>query len=143
MAHTPMLQLLHTAGRHLLIAAMLLTMGGHLAVLQTIAWGNMLIEYSRSASITEAADKTFDGEHPCHLCKVVKESRKQEEKKTLVKAESKMDVTLPLPVRLKEPIGQTIALAVPPYRGRDSEVCLGVPLQPPREVCPPPVSRAS
>jgi hypothetical protein len=64
---------------------------------------------------------------------VVKESRKQEEKKALVKAESKMDVTLPVPVRLKEPVGQVIVIAVPPYIGLDSEVCLGVPMQPPRE----------
>jgi hypothetical protein len=129
-----MLQLLHTAGRHLLIAALLLTMGGHQAVLQTVAWGNMLREYSKGSSVTEAAKKTFDGEHPCHLCKVVKESRKQEEKKALVKAESKMDVTMPVPVRLKEPVGQVIVIAVPPYIGLDSEVCLGVPMQPPRAV---------
>jgi hypothetical protein len=68
------------------------------------------------------------------LCKVVKESRKQEEKKTLVKAESKMDVTLPVQVRLKEIIGQVIVIAVPPYHGSACDVCLGVPMQPPREV---------
>jgi hypothetical protein len=44
----------------------------------------------------EAAKKTFDGEHPCALCKVVKESKSQEERKPLAKSEMKLDVVLPL-----------------------------------------------
>jgi hypothetical protein len=129
-----MFRVLHNAGRYLLIGALFVSVGGHFALVQTLAWGNMLLKYSNGSSVTEAAKKTFDGEHPCHLCKVVKESRKQEDKKTLVKAESKMDVTLPVQVRLKEIIGQVIVIAVPPYHGSACDVCLGVPMQPPREV---------
>ena len=121
-------------GHLFLIGALFVSLGGHLAVFQTIAWANMLKDFSRSASFEEAAKKTFDGEHPCHLCKAVKESKKQEEKKPLLKAESKMEVALSTPVRLKTPWGVPVVFRVPAYFGRDSEISLGVPLQPPRSV---------
>jgi hypothetical protein len=129
-----MFQVLHNAGRYLLIGALFVSLGGHFALVQTFAWGNMLMEYSHGSSVREAARKTFNGEHPCHLCKLVKESKKQEEKKPLLKAAAKMEVALPVPVRLKDPIGQAVVFIVPPYQGLDADVCLGVPLQPPREV---------
>jgi hypothetical protein len=48
-----------------------LLVGGHWGVLQVVAWSGMLIQYSRDASFSEAWEKTFDGEHPCALCKAV------------------------------------------------------------------------
>ena len=71
-------------GQYFLIGALLVSMGGHLALLQTIAWGDMLVEFSSKGSFSEAVDKTFDGEHPCHLCKVVKKSKSEEKKKPLL-----------------------------------------------------------
>ena len=120
------------ASHWMLIGTLFVSLGGHLALLQTFAWGNMLVSFSRTDSIADAAKKTFDGEHPCSMCKVVKESKKQEEKKTLLKAESKMEVALPTPVRLKALLGVPVAISVPEYFGRGSEVCLSVPMQPPR-----------
>jgi hypothetical protein len=122
------------ASHYFLIGTLFVSLGGHLALLQTVAWGNMLVGFSRGASLKEAAKKTFDGEHPCPLCKAVRESKKQEDRKPLLKAESKMEVALPTPVRLKTPRGVPVAVPVPGYFGIDSEVCLGVPLQPPRSV---------
>jgi hypothetical protein len=119
-------------GHYLLIGILFISLGGHLAVFQTIAWATMLKDFSRSASLEEAAQKTFSGEHPCPLCKAVSESKKQEEKKTLLKAESKMEVALPTPVRLKSPRGVSVEIHVPGYYGQGSVVSLGVPLQPPR-----------
>ena len=94
----------------------------------------MLVGYSKGTSFSEAAKKTFDGEHPCSLCKVVKESKKQEEKKPLLKAETKMEAALPVAVRLKEPVGESYVIGIPGYHGRGSVVSLGVPMQPPRNV---------
>jgi hypothetical protein len=122
------------ASQYLLIGTLFVSLGGHLALLQTMAWGNMLVGFSRVSSLQEAAKKTFDGEHPCPLCKVVKESKKQEDKKSLVKAESKMEVILPSSARIKTPEGVAVVVLVPGYFGRDSEISLGVPLQPPRSV---------
>ena len=120
------------ACRYFLIGTLFVSLGGHFALLQTFAWGNMLVNYSRGASLAEAAKKTFDGEHPCAMCKLVKESKQQEEKKPLLKAEAKMDVTLPIPVRLKKPWGVPVVTAVPAYRGKGSLVNLEMPLRPPR-----------
>lgn len=120
------------AGHWMLIGTLFVSLGGHLALLQTFAWGNMLMSFSRTASIADAAKKTFDGDHPCPMCKVVRESKKQEEKKPLLKTESKMEVALPTPVRLKTQRGVPVAIPVPGYFGRGAEVCLGVPTQPPR-----------
>lgn len=122
------------ASQYLLIGTLFVSLGGHLALLQTIAWGNMLVAFSQTASIEEATRKTFDGEHPCPLCEVVKESRKHEEKKPQLKSQSKMEVTLPVAVRLTPPRGVPVVVVVPGYFGTDSEVSLGVPLQPPRSV---------
>ncbi len=74
------------------VLVLVLSLGLHWAVLQTIAWTGMIVSYSRDASFTEAVTKTFDGEHPCPMCKVIKQARaeeKQKEKKQEVKPGSK------------------------------------------------------
>ncbi len=46
--------------------------GGQWAVLQTVAWAGMLHDYTqRSGSFTAAVEQTFDGEHPCELCREI------------------------------------------------------------------------
>ena len=107
-------------------------MGGHWALLQTIAWGHMLVDFSSQSSISEAVGKTFDGEHPCALCKVVKKSKSEEEKKPLLKSEMKMEVILPAPVRVPFPRGTVVVFRVTEYCGTFEEICLAVPTQPPR-----------
>jgi hypothetical protein len=119
-------------GRYFLLGILFVSLNGHLALLQTLAWGNMLVSYSQQASLAEAAQKTFDGEHPCSLCKVVSESKKQEKKKPLLKAEIKLDVTLPVAVGLADIRGRDFVVQLPVYAGADCCVSLAVPLQPPR-----------
>lgn len=48
--------------------------GVHLAALQSLAWATMLLKATQSKSIATAVTETFDGRHPCPLCKVVEES---------------------------------------------------------------------
>ncbi|MDZ4743575.1 MAG: hypothetical protein SGI98_09185 [Verrucomicrobiota bacterium] len=55
-------------------------MGGHWAVLQTVAWANMIRTYSKDTTIQQAIEKTFDGGHPCKMCKQISASKKQGEK---------------------------------------------------------------
>jgi len=50
---------------------LLMLIGGHWGMLQVVAWTGMLIDYSRDATFAEAWCKTFDGEHPCAICKKV------------------------------------------------------------------------
>lgn len=57
-----------------------LAIGGHWFCLQSIAWANMLASYSQSCSLPEAVAKTFDGGHPCDLCKQISKARSQEKR---------------------------------------------------------------
>ena len=108
-------------------------MGGHWALLQTIAWGNMLVDFSSESSFSEAMDKTFDGEHPCPLCKVVKKSKSEGDKKPVLKSEMKMEVALPAPVKVPFPRSTELVFRVTEYSGTFGEVYLAVPMQPPRD----------
>ena len=58
-----------------LVLTLSLSLGAHWALLQPVAWVGMVITYSRDASLAEAVSKTFDGQHPCALCKVIQEGR--------------------------------------------------------------------
>lgn len=76
------------SAKWLTVAALVFTLGGHWAVLQTVAWVGMTINYSAEDSLSTALSKTFDGDHPCNLCKVVKAGKKAE-RKSEAKVESK------------------------------------------------------
>lgn len=56
--------------------------GGHWMALQSLAWTRMLLSYSRDGRFVEAVAKTFDGRHPCALCKEVEKSKKTESQPT-------------------------------------------------------------
>jgi hypothetical protein len=119
-------------GKWLVVGALFASVGGHFALVQTLAWGNMLLAYSKDASLTEAARMTFDGEHPCEMCKLVKESRENEERKPLIKAQTKLDVVLPMMVRLKEPVASDHTVLLPDHPGSFRELSLPPPHRPPR-----------
>jgi hypothetical protein len=69
----------------------MLGMGAHWAILQSVAWTEMVITYSRHASLREALEKTFDGKHPCKLCRMVKAGRKSERNQNRRKVSLKLD----------------------------------------------------
>ena len=78
-------------------AALFLSAGGHLALLQGVAWATMIRDYSRTGSVTAAVEKTFDGKHPCAMCKKIASQRSHEEKAPVtVKAEKKAEVFIAL-----------------------------------------------
>jgi hypothetical protein len=68
-------------GRIFLVIALVATLGAHWAILQTVAWTTMLADNLHSTSFQVAVKKTFDGQHPCCLCKAIA-AGKQSEKKT-------------------------------------------------------------
>jgi hypothetical protein len=67
--------------RFAIAAALAFSIGLHWEVLQSVAWVVMIVNYSQDAPLTEALAKTFDGKHPCSLCKQIAHG-KQSEKKT-------------------------------------------------------------
>lgn len=85
-----------------IVLVLTLTLGLHWALLQTVAWTGMLVRYSRGASIAEAIAKTFDGRHPCSLCKVVAKSKADQwnqEKQFPWHAGPKLDLAVPSLIR--------------------------------------------
>ena len=60
--------------------ALLAATGGHWMVLQSVAWSAMLVQYSRNANLVSAVEQTFDGKHPCPLCKKIAQGRHDEKK---------------------------------------------------------------
>ena len=67
--------------RHLIaILAAIQILGGHWIALQSVAWVEMVIDYSKQSSVGAALEKTFDGAHPCTLCKNVAKGRGEEQK---------------------------------------------------------------
>ena len=82
MANDP--PVLRCFGRLLLITALVSVIGGHWAILQSVAWANMLVVNLRTDSFTEAVSKTFDGEHPCRMCQAISQERQTEKKEDLL-----------------------------------------------------------
>lgn len=65
-------------GRIFTAFALMATLGGHWAFLQTLAWTTMLADNLQSCSFHDAVVKTFDGRHPCPLCKAIAAGKKSE-----------------------------------------------------------------
>lgn len=76
-------------------AVLVLAVGGHWMLLQSFAWVRMTVNFSQTAPLEEALRKTFNGEHPCALCKAV-QNGKQSEKETDRRAlDKKIDLFCP------------------------------------------------
>jgi hypothetical protein len=75
-------------GHTLIIVSLLCATGTHWAMLQSVAWTTMLAENLHDSSFAEAIGKTFDGQHPCCLCKKIA-AGKRSDKKTEFTAETK------------------------------------------------------
>lgn len=86
------------------IAALMLSIGLHWTVLQSAAWVGMIVSYAQDGDVSEAIEKTFDGQHPCALCKLVEQGtakEKQPQKKAPVS--KKLDMTLVAVERIAVP----------------------------------------
>ena len=78
-------------GKCSVVLALVALIGGHWAVLQTAAWVGMAVNFSRTETVSVALEKTFDGKHPCPLCKIVKTGKASEKKQDLLKLEAKFE----------------------------------------------------
>jgi hypothetical protein len=72
--------------RGLIVVALASSIGLHWTFLQVVAWTGMVLTYSQEVPVTEAVVKTFDGKHPCSLCKEIAKG-KHSEKETDYKFE--------------------------------------------------------
>ena len=101
----------------LVICAIVLSVGGHWFVLQSLAWSGMILSYSRNSSFIEALQKTFDGRHPCKLCHAVKSGRAAEHQQPRSKIDTQLDLLLPVAWTLVPRVwhGPPIAFEINPF----------------------------
>lgn len=81
-------------GKIFVVLALVLTTGTHWIALQTVAWTTMLAANLTTSSFTEALSDTFDGEHPCCLCKAIKAGKKAEKNSEAMAPALKMEFPL-------------------------------------------------
>ena len=91
-------------GKFVVVVALVTTTGLHWAVLQSVAWTTMLADNLRTQSLAEAVAHTFDGKHPCCLCKAIATGRKSEHKK---------EFTAPMPKLEFPPVKESFVLIAP------------------------------
>ena len=87
-----------------MMIAVLTALGTQWTVLQSIAWSRMLAANLRTSPFTEAVQKTFDGNHPCSLCKAIAAGKS---------AESKKEFTAPLQKIDFPPVKENFVLVAP------------------------------
>ena len=75
-------------GHVLMIVAILTATGTHWLAFQSFAWTTMLAENLHTSSWQRALQRTFDGKHPCCLCKEIAKD-KQSERKSDAQLEAK------------------------------------------------------
>lgn len=49
--------------------------GAPWGILQVLAWSGMIISYTQESGLAEGVSQTFDGQHPCELCRALEEVR--------------------------------------------------------------------
>jgi hypothetical protein len=86
-----------------IVAALACSIGLHWGFLQSVAWVGMVVSYSQEAPLKEALAKTFDGKHPCCLCKAIVAGKKSEKKSDT-----------PLPLKKFEGLRPAVAAVVFP-----------------------------
>jgi hypothetical protein len=78
--------------RLLVVLALVVSIGGHWALLQSVAWTQMLVERTQAASFGEAVKTTFDGAHPCAMCKRINDGKQKEQQPEQALLKVKLDV---------------------------------------------------
>lgn len=88
-----------------------ISLGFQWTLLQSVAWTVMLLDRSAEMGWVQALETTFDGQHPCALCKVVRKGRDtQQQQQTVVLSLAKVDMVA---------ADETFELAAP------STLCIG------------------
>jgi hypothetical protein len=96
----------------LVVAALVVSIGLHWAVLQSAAWVGMAVAYSvEKGSLSEGLSDTFDGNHPCRLCKAVDEGKNDNDKSGEKSPIKKLEVLIVRRISLIPPNGFSIQYA--------------------------------
>jgi len=116
-------------GKVLVVVALVLTTGLHWAALQTVAWTAMLAANLRCECVSQAVCATFDGKHPCCLCKAIAAAKKSEKKSDSIALTLKMEFP---------PVAESIILIPPvPIKAQCRPALFAAAFSPEPPVPPP------
>jgi hypothetical protein len=120
--------------RGILVIFMLLGVtGGPWPVMQAVAWTTMLAGNLRTGSFSQAVAQTFDGQHPCNLCKAIAAGKKSEGKSELAPAMTRLEF---LPRSRSFALVESDCVPLPADAGRIvRSITLQPPTPPPRAIC--------
>ena len=75
--------------------------GGQWLMLQSVAWVNMIRDFSKTDSLSQSLRKTFDGQHACPLCRFIQgEKSTQTVNKTIPSPAKNLFLFVPFAVLL-------------------------------------------
>ena len=78
--------------RLFLVMGVLGMSGGHWLLLQSVAWAQMIADYSREGSVRQAITDTFSGRRPCDMCKAIDKAKEKEQQQQALSLEYKRDL---------------------------------------------------
>ena len=105
-------------GQVLMLLVLFAASGGHWMALQSVAWTRMLVSYSRGGQIATAGAKTFDGRHPCSLCKQIEQAKSSEPLPArAVEVETQAAFVAPALVVIMRSEGTSWKLEIPDWHG--------------------------
>lgn len=61
------------------LVALLATLGSQWFALQIVAWGCMIVDFAGEQPLATAIAQTFDGQHPCRMCRAIQAGRQREQ----------------------------------------------------------------
>jgi hypothetical protein len=101
---------LRRLAKFVVVLALACSIGLHWTFFQSLAWTSMLADNLRHASLAQAVTDTFDGQHPCSICKAIADGKKSEKKsdyapyfKTLEFPPASENFVLTIPARFAPP----------------------------------------
>ena len=53
-------------------------LGGHLGIMQVVAWAEMVVDYSSDYGLSKGVEMTFNGENPCARCHAIAAAKKEQ-----------------------------------------------------------------
>ena len=119
-------------GKILVVIALVAALGAHWALLQTVAWTTMLANNLQCGSFCDAVAKTFDGKHPCCLCRAIEAGEKSEKKNEFITQSLKFE--FPLAEAIPIPIAPANFKLLPQLNSFAESFLLKPPTSPPRGV---------
>jgi hypothetical protein len=132
-----------TIARRLTAIALILLMQGPAMLVQEVAWMKMLVDYTQERGLKRGVIETFDGDHPCKLCKKAAEIRQQEQPQDPAEKQAPpakrfrfawAEMIVSNLLKMPEIAGHDISVPIIACIVRDSGRSADAPLSPPPEL---------